>query len=528
MNPSSRKKKSCVIPKHVPQPLLLRHPLRHFPPLPRGRHPSRPGRRNRHPPGQRHRRHRRRHPQRPPSPSPRPTPSSNAPPPATPAAPTSSPISRSAPTPSPSPPPASRPTPETGNVLEVGSNIAVNVQMTIGAQDQQISVQSEGLALQTEDASFKQTIDQTDRHRDAPQRPSDDLSSSPSPAAPPPPPPATSPAASTPTQTVAVSIAGSGGNTTQWKLDGGDNNDYMANGNLPFPFPTPSASSPSNPPPSAHENGEHSGGLVNVVTRSGSNTYHGTAFEFIRNNIINAPGTFYSASKDSSPPEPVRRNLRWTASSATSSSDSPATSAAKVKSSQSQSSVTAYRPHSQANLAGDFSASDRHPQARQSRSPAPPCPTTRSTPPSSTPRPSPSPSTSPPPATRLPAETIKYADPPPNLRQLSSSPASTTPSTATQQHLRPLLYRWLPGARPSSPPPTSSSPTQSGNVQRVQSFVLGEDFTISSLRSSTPPTSRSPAAATIAASRPTTSTPTPSASIVYQPSPQRPLPRRHQ
>ena len=45
-------------------------------------------------------------------------------------------------------------------VLEVGSSIAVNVAMTVGRTDQKIEVQASGLALQTEDASFKQTIDQ--------------------------------------------------------------------------------------------------------------------------------------------------------------------------------------------------------------------------------------------------------------------------------------------------------------------------------------------------------------------------------
>ena len=49
----------------------------------------------------------------------------------------------------------------TGNVLEVGSSISINIAMTIGTSDQQIEVESEGLALQTEDASFKQTIDST-------------------------------------------------------------------------------------------------------------------------------------------------------------------------------------------------------------------------------------------------------------------------------------------------------------------------------------------------------------------------------
>jgi hypothetical protein len=45
-------------------------------------------------------------------------------------------------------------------VLEVGSSIAVNVNMTIGGAVQQVEVQATGLALQTEDSSFKQTIDE--------------------------------------------------------------------------------------------------------------------------------------------------------------------------------------------------------------------------------------------------------------------------------------------------------------------------------------------------------------------------------
>ncbi len=45
-------------------------------------------------------------------------------------------------------------------VLEVGSSIAVNVAMTVGSVSQNVEVQATGLALQTEDSSFKQTIDQ--------------------------------------------------------------------------------------------------------------------------------------------------------------------------------------------------------------------------------------------------------------------------------------------------------------------------------------------------------------------------------
>jgi hypothetical protein len=45
-------------------------------------------------------------------------------------------------------------------VLEVGSSISVNVNLTVGATDQRVEVLANGIALQTEDPSFKQTIDQ--------------------------------------------------------------------------------------------------------------------------------------------------------------------------------------------------------------------------------------------------------------------------------------------------------------------------------------------------------------------------------
>jgi hypothetical protein len=49
---------------------------------------------------------------------------------------------------------------QTNVVLEVGSSIAVNVKMSVGSTDQKIEVSAEGLALQTQDTSFKQTIDE--------------------------------------------------------------------------------------------------------------------------------------------------------------------------------------------------------------------------------------------------------------------------------------------------------------------------------------------------------------------------------
>ena len=185
---------------------------------------------------------------------------------------------------------------QSGNVLEVGSNIAVNVKMVVGAAEQRVEVKTDSLALQTEDPSFKQTIDQnavtemplngrqmtgliTLSGGSAPAPGGDFTGSKYSYAA------------------ISVSIAGGNGNTTTWKLDGGDNNDWMANANLPFPFPDAVTQFSVESTALTAQEGLHSGGLVNVVTRSGTNTFHGSGFEFIRNNYINATN-FFANTKD--------------------------------------------------------------------------------------------------------------------------------------------------------------------------------------------------------------------------------------
>src|ERR1700730_8833916 len=181
-------------------------------------------------------------------------------------------------------------------VLEVGSSIAINIDMPVGRTDQKVEVQASGLSLQTEDASFKQTIDQqtvTEMPLNGRQMTSLITLSGGSTSAP----GNDFTGSKFSYQTISVSIAGGMGNTTQWKLDGGDNNDYMANGNLPFPFPDAVSQFSVESTALSSQNGMHTGGLVNVVTRSGTNAYHGSAFWFIRNNYINATN-FFSATKD--------------------------------------------------------------------------------------------------------------------------------------------------------------------------------------------------------------------------------------
>src|SRR4029077_14466403 len=85
---------------------------------------------------------------------------------------------------------------------------------------------------------------------------------------------------------------------TIWRLDGGDNTNYTANINMPFPFPDALYQFSVESSVLGALDGINSGGKVNAVTRSGTNSYHGNAFEFLRNNYINARN-FFSAVPDS-------------------------------------------------------------------------------------------------------------------------------------------------------------------------------------------------------------------------------------
>ena len=238
-------------------------------------------------------------------------------------------------------------------VLEVGSSIAVNVAMTVGSVSQNVEVQATGLALQTEDSSFKQTIDQatvvelplngrqvtsliTLSGGSVNANENSDLQGS-----------------KTFWSSAVISVGGGMGNGTDYRLDGGDHNDYMTNVNLPFPFPDAVAEFSVETTDLGAQNGLHPGGLVNVVTKSGSNEWHGSAFEFIRNNAIDATN-FFSTSKDT-----LHQNQFGGTFGGRIIRDKVFGFAGyqRLKNDQSQSLTTAYVPTA-ANLLGDFSASD--------------------------------------------------------------------------------------------------------------------------------------------------------------------------
>jgi hypothetical protein len=91
---------------------------------------------------------------------------------------------------------------------------------------------------------------------------------------------------------VTISVAGGDTNGTTYKMDGGYFNDVFSSVNLPMPFPDvlQEFSVQTSSIPASY--GERAGGVVNAVTKSGTNQFHGSLFEFVRNGAVNAKNYF--------------------------------------------------------------------------------------------------------------------------------------------------------------------------------------------------------------------------------------------
>ena len=92
---------------------------------------------------------------------------------------------------------------------------------------------------------------------------------------------------------VAFAINGQRATANNWTIDGADNVDRGANLTL-LAFPSVDAIAEFKTLRGTYtaEFGRSASGAVNVVTRSGTNAFHGSAYEFFRNNVFNANNYF--------------------------------------------------------------------------------------------------------------------------------------------------------------------------------------------------------------------------------------------
>ena len=183
---------------------------------------------------------------------------------------------------------------QSGIVLDVNTNPTKVVSLTVGAVTQQITVTESVAQVETHDTGVGTLVDQQHvvdlplNGRNVTQLVA--LSGA-AVAAPPPSGQAIISNKNYPSAS-AFAIAGGQAGQTLFVLDGAYNLDPSSNVGLPYPFPdalqefkVETSSLPAN-------YGSQPGGFVNVVTKSGSNRFHGGAFEFFRNYNMNGSNYF--------------------------------------------------------------------------------------------------------------------------------------------------------------------------------------------------------------------------------------------
>lgn len=99
-----------------------------------------------------------------------------------------------------------------------------------------------------------------------------------------------------------ISVNGARPDQISYNLDGANNQDMLSNTNNPFPFPDALQEFSVQTNSFSAQYGGNAGAVVNVVTKSGTNNWHGDLFEFVRNGAFNARN--YFANKV----DPLKRN----------------------------------------------------------------------------------------------------------------------------------------------------------------------------------------------------------------------------
>ena len=95
----------------------------------------------------------------------------------------------------------------------------------------------------------------------------------------------------------AVSVNGGRGRSNNFSVNGGDANDQFVN--LPIVQPSPDSIEEFRVLTNTFdaEYGRNSGSVVNVVTKSGTNNFHGNVYEFFRNTVLNANAYCFTATQ---------------------------------------------------------------------------------------------------------------------------------------------------------------------------------------------------------------------------------------
>ncbi|MFY9689491.1 MAG: TonB-dependent receptor [Candidatus Acidiferrales bacterium] len=179
---------------------------------------------------------------------------------------------------------------QNGIVLEVGVNPTIDVSLKVGTMSQEVTVEAQATMVDTQNTGIGQ-VTAPQEVQDLPlngRQLTDLLSLAPAVGE------GRAFRASYPSSAV-ISIAGGAQGSVAYWLDGGTHNDPLSNQNLPLPFPDTVEEFKVETSSLPAQYGTHPSGTVNVVTKSGTNSFHGDAFEYLRNYIFDSRNTAFAA-----------------------------------------------------------------------------------------------------------------------------------------------------------------------------------------------------------------------------------------
>ena len=194
---------------------------------------------------------------------------------------------------------------ESGIVLLADQSLTVNLSLKLGSTTEVVTVMGNALQVDTSTSTLKQVIEQ-ERISELPLngRNAAQLTLLVAGAVNSPNGGADQGATKTFPGAVTYSANGARQDTISYQLDGGNYVDEYTNVNQPFPFPDALLEFSVQTSNYSAEYGENAGGVVNVITKSGTNSFHGDAFEFLRNPYFNAQNFFATPTT----PDQVKRN----------------------------------------------------------------------------------------------------------------------------------------------------------------------------------------------------------------------------
>jgi hypothetical protein len=179
---------------------------------------------------------------------------------------------------------------QTGIVLQVNSSPSINPVLEVGQVSEQIEVQADAALVETRSAGVGQVVENA-RILELPLngRQVQEL--------------IVLAGAATPSGNAGgqrnplvtgegVSVAGGSERSLNFTLDGANHNNPFNNSNMSMPFPDAMQEFKVETSATTAQNGTKSAGTVSLVTKSGTNEFHGDIFEFVRNGVFNARNAF--------------------------------------------------------------------------------------------------------------------------------------------------------------------------------------------------------------------------------------------